>query len=337
MSTSAKPVIIATRGSALALAQANLILAQCRAALPDQPFELAIIKTTGDKLQAAALASVDLPKGLFTKEIEEALLQNQADLAVHSLKDLPTELPAGLRLAAVTHRADVRDVLVYRDLDHMVSTVDISGPWLPTRRGYRPAITLRALPHGATIATSSTRRGAQALEQRPDLKIVPIRGNVGTRLRKIADQPELDATLLAAAGLERLHFRISTAGLLEGDDVPPGLGATLLAIDEMLPCVGQGAIGLEIRRDDPRLDAICAKLDHEPTHRCVAAERAFLEAMGGGCHLAVAAFAEIIGEELRLRGVSFLHGKPRRGEARLPVAEADQLGRRLASELGGPK
>lgn len=337
MSTNSKPVTIATRGSALALAQANLILAQCRAALPELTFEIKVIKTTGDKLQTASLSSAELPKGLFTKEIEEALLQNEADLAVHSLKDLPTELPAGLKLGAVGQRADVRDVLVYRDLEYMINHVDVTRPAQQSQRGYRPAINLRALPYGATVATSSTRRGAQALEQRPDLKIVPIRGNVGTRLKKVAEQTEFDATLLAAAGLERLHFQISASGLLEGENVPPGLGATRLAIDEMLPCVGQAAIGIEIRQNDPRLEAICAKLDHAPTHQCVTAERAFLEAMGGGCHLAVAAYAEITGEELRLRGVSFLHGKPRRGEARLPVGQSAQLGRQLAVELGGPK
>jgi hydroxymethylbilane synthase len=337
LSTNSKPVTIATRGSALALAQANMVLAQCRAALPELTFEIKVIKTTGDKLQTASLSNAELPKGLFTKEIEEALLQNEADMAVHSLKDLPTELPAGLKLGAVGQRADVRDVLVYRDLEYMINHVDVTRPVQQRQRGYRPAINLRALPYGATVATSSTRRGAQALEQRPDLKIVPIRGNVGTRLKKVAEQTEFDATLLAAAGLERLHFQISASGLLEGEDVPPGLGATRLAIDEMLPCVGQAAIGIEIRQNDPRLEAICAKLDHGPTHQCVTAERAFLEAMGGGCHLAVAAYAEIIGEELRLRGVSFLHGKPRRGEARLSLGQAAQLGRQLADELGGPK
>jgi hydroxymethylbilane synthase len=337
LSTNSKSVIIATRGSALALAQANMVLAQCRAALPELMFEIKVIKTTGDKLQTASLSSAELPKGLFTKEIEEALLENEADMAVHSLKDLPTELPAGLKLGAVGQRADVRDVLVYRDLEYMVNHVDVTRPVLQSQRGYRPAINLRALPYGATVATSSTRRGAQALEQRSDLKIAPIRGNVGTRLKKIAEQSEFDATLLAAAGLERLGLQISQSGLLDGDDVPPGLGATRLAIDEMLPCVGQAAIGIEIRQNDPRLETICPKMDHVPTHQCVTAERSFLEAMGGGCHLAVAAYAEIIGEELWLRGVSFLHGKPRRGEARFPISEAVQLGRKLAAELGGPK
>jgi hydroxymethylbilane synthase len=165
---------IATRGSALALAQANMVLAQCRAAFPGESFELNIIKTTGDKLQTASMASGNLPKGLFTKEIEEALLDGSGDLAVHSLKDLPTELPTGLKLGAVSKRAEVRDVLVRR-----------ASATIPD--GKSP---IADLPAGATVATSSTRRRAQLLHARPDLKIVEIRGNVGTRLRKLAEQTE---------------------------------------------------------------------------------------------------------------------------------------------------
>ena len=333
MNPVSKTIYIATRGSALALAQSKMILAQCRAAFPEESFDLKIIKTTGDKMQSASLASAELPKGLFTKEIEEALLENEADLAVHSLKDLPTELPSGLKLGAVTRRADVRDVLVYRDLECMVNSVDHTRPAQQNKRGYRPLMTVRALPHGATVATSSTRRSAQVLEQRPDLKVVPIRGNVGTRLNKIADQPELDATILAAAGLERLGFRITPAGQLQGDGIPPGLSATALSVSEMLPCVGQAAIGIEIRENDPRLEAICAKLNDAETLACVTAERAFLSTMGGGCHLAVGAYAQLSGAELVLRGVSFLSGKPLRGEARESVERPAQLGKRLATSL----
>jgi len=333
MSTASRPIFIATRGSALALAQANLVLGQCQAASPDQIFEIKIIKTTGDNLQSASLAGGDLPKGLFTKEIEEALLRNEADLAVHSLKDLPTELPVGLMLGAVTPRADVRDVLVYRDLEYLISHVDPTKPTQQNRRGYKPALTMRGLPYRAVVATSSTRRSAQALEQRPDLQIVPIRGNVGTRLKKVAEQSELDATILAAAGMERLHFRITPSGQLEGEGVPPGLAATPLSVSEMLPCVGQAAIGIEIRENDPRLEALCAKLSHPETLACVTAERAFLCAMGGGCHLAVAAYAEISGADLVMRGVSFLGGEPQRGELRDHVEHARQLGERVAASL----
>ena len=329
------PICIATRGSALALAQANLLLGQCREAFPDRRFELKIIKTTGDKLQTASLSSAELPKGLFTKEIEEALLAGEADLAVHSLKDLPTELPRGLKLGAVTARADVRDVLVYRDLDYFIANVDHSKPINQSKRAYRPALTINSLPAGATIATSSTRRSAQILEQRPDLKVVPIRGNVGTRLKKVAEQPDIDATILAAAGLQRLNFQILPGGHLMGEGVPPGLAATHLTIREMVPCVGQAAIGIEIRHGDASLDAICGKLNDASTLACVTAERAFLEAMGGGCHLAVAAYAEIDGAELGMRAVSFLGGQPRRSEGRAPVEKPVELGQRLAADVRG--
>jgi hydroxymethylbilane synthase len=185
------------------------------------------------------------------------------------------------------------------------------------------------------VATSSPRRAAQALEQQPDLRIVSIRGNVGTRLKKLADQGDLDAIILAAAGLERLHFRIAPAGRLEGEGVPPGLAATPLSLAEMLPCVGQAAIGIEIRENDSRLKAICEKLNHTETFACVTAERAFLSAMGGGCQLAVAAYAQLIGQELVMRGVSFLDGKPRRGEVRSSIENPGPLGERLAASLHG--
>jgi hydroxymethylbilane synthase len=311
-----RPFFIATRGSALALAQANAVLAQCRAAFPGQPFDLKIIRTTGDKLLTASLSQPDLPKGLFTKELESALLSGEADLAVHSLKDLPTDLPPGLTLGAAGERAEVRDVLIGR------------------QAAGQAARAIDALPPGATIATSSTRRGSQLLDRRPDLKVVPLRGNVGTRLRKLAEQPALDGILLAAAGLQRLAFTLAPDGSLHGPEVPPGLVATLLGLEEMLPAVGQAALGLEIREGDARAAAICAQLNHPDTWSGVAAERAFLKAMGGGCHLAVAAYAQVLDHQLHLRAVSFLSGRPRRGEARGPVTEPVELGQQLAGELG---
>jgi hydroxymethylbilane synthase len=183
------------------------------------------------------------------------------------------------------------------------------------------------------VATSSPRRAAQALEQRPDLRIVSIRGNVGTRLNKLAAQGDLDAIVLAAAGLERLQFRITPAGILEGEGVPPGLAATPLSLGEMLPCVGQAAIGIEIRENDARLKAICEKLNHAETFVCVTAERAFLSAMGGGCQLAVAAYAQLIGQELVIRAVSFLDGQPRRGDKRGISDHPEALGKDLAASL----
>ena len=340
MTSNALSISIATRGSALALAQANLVLAQCRAAFPRLKFELRIIKTTGDKLQTASLAQEgkSLPKGLFTKELEVALLKHKADLAVHSLKDLPTELPAGLELGAVGKRADVRDVLIYRDEAWLRAAEADQHPaeWSPgqsARRGFRPGLALEELPAGAVVATSSTRRRAQLLGHNPNLHCPDIRGNVVTRLKKLADKPELDATVLALAGLTRLNFRITPGGRLEGDAVPDGLLAMILETDLMLPCVGQGAIGIEIREQDERIAAICERLNHFNTHQCVLAERAFLAAMGGGCQSPVAAYAEVIGSKLSMRAISFTAGPVRRAQAARPIQEPVELGQQLAAEL----
>ncbi len=324
---SSQPLILATRGSALALAQANTVLAECRRAVTDRSFDIRIFRTTGDKLQTASLAAIDLPKGLFTKELEVALLGREADLAVHSLKDLPTDLPDGLTLGAVGKRADARDVLVYRAAGRN------------THRGFEDGLTLSVLPDGVTVATSSTRRAAQVRELKPGVSVIPIRGNVGTRLRKVAEDGSMDATLLAAAGLHRLGFRISEEGRISGG--PPGsdsstievLRAAYLSTEEMIPCVGQAAIGIETRANDDSMREICAALNHSPTQDCVLAERAFLNALGGGCQAAVAAFAEIVGDTLVLRAVSYLGGNPRRGEQRGPRSQAIELGVQLAAFL----
>lgn len=318
-----RPIILCSRGSALALAQANLMLAACRQAFPTRVFELKIIRTTGDKLQTASMAKTDpaLPKGLFTKELEVALLAGEADLAVHSLKDLPTELPAGLVLAATPPREDVRDVLIYR------AEAATSG------RGFAPHLPVKDFPPGATIATSSTRRKEQLLTLRPDLNIVEIRGNLPTRLQKIATQPELDATVLALAGMTRLHYHIGPDGQLTGEAVPPGLLAKVLSVEEMLPCVGQGAIGIEIRAQDPLLEEICAGLNHPATFQCVTAERSFLRGMGGGCQSPVAAHGVIDHASLTLRAVSFQGPSPRHGFAESPVGQAVELGQQLAAAL----
>src|SRR5437867_1878699 len=341
MSTVAKPIIIATRGSAVALAQANLIFDQCRAAFPKLKFEIKILKTTGDRLQRASLArpSPSLPRGLFTKELEVALLKHQADLAVHSLKDLPTELPAGLKLGAVSKRADVRDVLIYRDAGYLEAegvrtAVTEWRPGQSQRRGFKPKLSVRELPKGAIVATGSTRRQAQLLLHRPDLVVVEIRGNVVTRMQKLDDQPELDAVVLAAAGLERLNFRITPEGRLQGDAVPDGLLATILEAEIMLPCVGQGALGIEIRENDERMATVCGRLNHFNTQQCVTAERAFLRAMGGGCQSPVAAHAEVVGNHIRLRAASFRDRAVRRGESRRDLHEPVALGEELAAELG---
>lgn len=326
-----RPIIICTRGSALALAQANLIAAQCRAAFPQLQFELKIMKTTGDKLQTASMAKKGetLPKGLFTKELEVALANGQADLAVHSLKDLPTDLPTGLILAATPKREDVRDVLIYRDAEFLTKQREGQR----ALRGFKSQLKLKDFPKGATVATSSTRRKMSLLAVRPDLNIVEIRGNVSTRMQKVAERGELDATILALAGLTRLNFKISPDGTLIGDAVPDGLLATVLGLDEMLPCVGQGAIGIETRADDERIIKIVERLNHSNTFHAVTAERAFLRGMGGGCQSPVGAHAEITGTKISLRAISFRDEVVKRGEAKRPIAEAELLGEQIAAEL----
>jgi porphobilinogen deaminase len=332
-----RPIIIATRGSALALAQANLIAAQCREFFPRLRFELKIIKTTGDKLQKSSLVEGGLPKGLFTKELEVALVKGKADIAVHSLKDLPTELPSGLILAATSKRADVRDVLVYRSAEYLEQNATrVTEDWSPGQselRGLKPHLTLRDLPRGATVATSSTRRKMQMLAVRPDLKVVEIRGNIPTRLQRIAERGELEATVLALAGLVRLNFQIKPGGTLVGDAVPDGLLATILDLEVMLPCVGQGAIGVEIRADDERVSKICERLNHFNTFQATTAERAFLRAMGGGCQSPVAAHAEVIGNNISMRAVSYREASVKQTEMKRSVAEAALLGEQIAAEL----
>jgi hydroxymethylbilane synthase len=334
-----RPIIIATRGSALALAQANLIAEQCRKIFPRLRFELKIITTTGDKMQTASLAKVgeSLPKGLFTKELEVALVKGRADIAVHSLKDLPTDLPAGLILAATPKRADVRDVLVYRDAEFFANLASQkSDDWIPGQsslKGFKPHTLLKDLPAKTIVGTSSTRRKMTLLSVRPDLTIAAIRGNVPTRLQKIAERDEFAATVLALAGLTRLNFEIKPDGKLVGDAVPDGLLATVLDLETMLPCVGQGAIGIEVRAHDERIVKICERLNHFNTFHCVTAERAFLHAMGGGCQSPVAAYAEVIGDKIFMRSISFHGEKEKRAEGKRPLAEAILLGEELAAQL----
>ncbi|HUS35486.1 MAG TPA: hydroxymethylbilane synthase [Verrucomicrobiae bacterium] len=313
------PIIIATRGSALALTQSNTMKAACEKTMPGRAFELRIIKTTGDKLQTASMTKLPADqstKGLFTKELEVALLNGEADLAVHSLKDLPTELPEGLILGATPPREDVRDVLIVR----ANSSATANEP-------------LKTLERGITIATSSTRRAAQIQALRPDIKITPIRGNVGTRIKKLLAQPELGGTILAAAGLNRLNFTIAPDGTLSGNDVPAGAKAFRIPLQEMLPCVGQAAIGIEIRATDLPMQDLCAKLNDPTTFACVTAERAFLRAMGGGCLSPVAAYAIIKNDALHIRAVALKSAGLSRVEISGPVAEAEKLGAALALKI----
>jgi hydroxymethylbilane synthase len=248
---------IGTRGSPLALAQAREVEDRLKAAHgPGRfAFEVHPIKTTGDRIQDRPLADAG-GKGLFTKEIEEALLAGEVDIAVHSMKDMPTVLPSGLTLAAFLPREDVRDALI-------------------SPKGS----CLADLPAGAAVATSSLRRQAQVRYLRPDLRVVPMRGNVETRLRKLAEGAA-DATLLALAGLKRLGLADRAAG-----PVP---------VEEMLPAVAQGAIGVEIRAADLDIARVLAPLNHEPTALAVSAERVFLAKLEGSCRTPIAALGELL-------------------------------------------
>jgi len=333
-------IIIATRGSALALAQANAIFSQCRNTFPKLNFEIKIIKTTGDKLQSQRIKSnQSLPKGLFTKELEVALIKQKADIAVHSLKDLPTELPAGLTLGAITKREDPREVIVYRDQKHfentnLVETVEEEEINHREYKSFASGLAIQDLPKNLNIATSSPRRKSQILRLRPDWNIVEIRGNVPTRLEKLATNCEIDATILAYAGIRRLNFEINKNNELKGDAVPDGINATIIETRNMLPCVGQGAIGIEIRENDERVAKLCQRLNHFNTQVCTEAERSFLREMGGGCQTPVAAHAVIQKNTIQMPGISFGIGTSF-SESTVcgNLYEGLALGKRLANEI----
>ena len=257
---------IGTRGSPLALAQAEETRLRLEQAFPELIGMIAIevIHTTGDKIQDRPLAAIG-GKGLFTKEIDEAQLEGRVDIAVHSMKDVPTLLPDGLTLGALLPREDVRDVLI-------------------SSKGR----SLADLPEGAVVGSASLRRAAQILRRRPDLSVVPFRGNVQTRLRKLAEG-QVDATLLAMAGLNRL-------GVMPIEAVP-------LSVEEMLPAVAQGAIGVTCRAGDDRALAFLAALDDESTRCRVTAERAFLAVLDGSCRTPIAGLAMLDGVRLTLSGM----------------------------------
>jgi hydroxymethylbilane synthase len=260
------PVRIGTRGSPLALAQAHEVRARLQAAHGggDDDYPIVVIKTTGDMILDRPLADVG-GKGLFTKEIEEALHGRSIDVAVHSMKDMQTALPPGLGIGAVLEREDVRDAFI--SLTYA---------------------SLGALPEGATVGTSSLRREAQVRRARPDLKVVGFRGNVQTRLRKLGEGLA-DATFLACAGLNRLGMASHIT-----EAIPP---------ETMLPAVAQGAIGLEIREDDETVRRFVAPLNHEATALCVTAERAFLAKLEGSCRTPIAGLARLDGDGLAFRGL----------------------------------
>ena len=257
---------IGTRGSPLALVQARAVKARLQAVLgaPDKAIALVVIKTTGDVIQDRPLND-EGGKGLFTKEIEQALVAGTIDLAVHSAKDMPTVLPQGLVLAACLEREDPRDVFVSRQ-----------------------AKALRELPQGARLGTASLRRQAIAKRLRPDLQVVPLRGNVETRLRKL-EEGQVDATILALAGLKRLGLN--------------GNATAIMDAAAFLPAVGQGAIAIEARADDQRVRDMLSRIDHADTSTALACERAFLAALDGSCKTPIAGYAALSGDVLQFRGL----------------------------------
>ena len=294
----APKIRIGTRGSPLALAQAREVQARLDAAhgAGAHWFEIRAIKTTGDRIQDRPLADAG-GKGLFTKEIEEALLAGEVDIAVHSMKDLPTVLPAGLAVTCILPREDVRDAFVSRK-----------------------APALRALPAGAVVATASLRRQAQVKHMRPDLTVVPMRGNVETRLKKLA-AGAADATLLAMAGLKRL-------GLQDQITAP-------VPVEEILPAAAQGAIGVETRAEDFAMAQLLGPINHESTALAVAAERAFLARLEGSCRMPIAALAELAEGRLDFRGMILAPDGSACYAARRAVSAAGalQLAEEMAAEL----
>lgn len=289
-----KKIVIATRGSALALWQANHIKSLLEVQHADLAVDLLVLKTRGDIFLDVPLAKVG-GKGLFVKEIEEALLSGAADLAVHSMKDMPMLLPEGLILGAVPEREVLTDLFLSEQFS-----------------------TLASLPHGATLGTSSLRRQAQVLAERPDLAITLLRGNVETRLRKMKEG-QYDAIILASAGIKRL-----------------GLSATHqeeLAPPRFLPAVGQGALGIEVRADRTDVLALIAFLEHRATRLCVEAERAFLAGLDGGCQVPIAGHAVLRGDNVHLVGLvgepdgTLILRRSQEGKDSVP------LGQNLALEL----
>lgn len=302
--SSSSPVLrIGSRGSPLALAQAHEVQSRLAAicGIAAERIEIKAIRTTGDAIQDRPLATAG-GKGLFTKEIEEALLAGSIDLAVHSSKDMPTVLPDGLLLDAFLPREDPRDAFISRK-----------------------AKSLRDLPHGAVVGTASLRRQAMVKRLRPDLKVATLRGNVETRLRKL-DAGEADATLLAVAGLKRL-------GLLAA-------ATMILDPDEFLPAVGQGAIGIETRADDDRTRALVVKINDADTATALAAERAFLAVLDGSCRTPIGGHARVASGVVRFRGMiirpdgSEAHDVVREGRALAAAELGADAGRELKDRAG---
>lgn len=290
-------IIIGSRGSELALWQANFIKREIEKKNKNVKVEISIIKTKGDKILDVALSKIG-DKSLFTKELEVELIEKRIDLAVHSLKDLQTQLPAELKLAAVTKRHDVEDVLIAR----------------------KKGMTINKLPENAKVATGSLRRRSQLLHLRPDITVFDLRGNVPSRINKFLES-DLDAIILARAGVERLKLKKHIS--------------SYISTDEILPAVGQGALGIEIHKDNKAAEEIISALHHEETYRAVIAERALLRALEGGCQVPIGAFAEVKSSGLYLDAMvgsldgSITYRKKIRGSKNNP----EKLGKTLAKDL----
>lgn len=258
-------IVVGTRGSKLAVTQTNWVIDRLKEKNPSVEFEVKIIKTKGDIIQHVSLDKIG-DKGLFVKEIEQQLLDGGIDMAVHSMKDMPSSLPEGLKFASIPKREDPRDVLILKE-------------------GYS---SLEDLPKGATIGTGSKRRKYQLLNHRPDLNIVSIRGNVDTRIRKIVDE-NLDGVVLAASGILRVGLEEKISYYLPTDIV--------------VPAPAQGALAIEIRKNEPKIDEVINSLKDEITEIQVAAERGFLDGVNGSCHIPMGAYCEVDGEKIKLTGL----------------------------------
>lgn len=291
-----QPIRIATRKSPLAMWQAEHVAGRLRQSHPDLAVEIVGMTTRGDKILDAPLAKVG-GKGLFVKELEQGMLDGRADIAVHSMKDVPVDFPEGLHLAVILEREDPRDAFVSNRFE-----------------------TLSDLPKGARVGTSSLRRQCQLAARRPDLVIEPLRGNVNSRLAKL-DGGDFDAIILAAAGLVRLELAERIRARLEPE--------------ESLPAIGQGAIGIECRAEDERVNRLLAVLHHPDTADRVRAERAMNARLHGGCQVPIAGHAVLHGEEIHLRGLVGLPDGSRvlRGERHGPREAAEAIGTALAEDL----
>lgn len=298
-----RKIKIGSRGSPLALWQANWIKDQLESRNPDIPVEIVIIKTSGDKIQDVPLAKIG-GKGLFVKELEEALLRKDVDFAVHSMKDMPIKFPFALCIASVTKRENPFDALISRN-----------------------NIKLNDLPKGAKIGTGSLRRASQLLHYRPDLNLIPLRGNIETRIKKLETEG-LDAIILATAGLIRLGW---------GDKI-----SEIISPEILLPAMGQGAVGIEARKHDVDNQILLADMDDENTHLALDAERAVVTQLEGGCNVPIGAFATIEGNEMTLRGLvasldgKTLYKKELKGDKVNAVALGNEMGNALL-DMGGDK